>query len=229
MNDKDAPVLVATGIAKSYPGAGGGEVLADVNLSLSGGDSLAITGASGCGKSTLLHVLGGLIRPDRGQVLLSGNDLLAASASGQGRLRNRYLGFVYQFHHLLGEFSSLENVAMPLFIGGVAKAEALERAAVLLAQVGLADHSGKPPAALSGGQRQRVAIARALAASPVCILADEPTGNLDRKTASAVVDTLLEQCASNRCALLLATHDSEQAGRLAGIAQLRDGVLEGAD
>ena len=226
MSDTDSPVLAATGVAKSYAGD---VVLADVSLSLAAGDSLAITGASGCGKSTLLHVLGGLIRPDRGRVLLAGNDLLALAAGEQGRLRNRCLGFVYQFHHLLGEFTALENVAMPLLIGGVSKSEARARAESLLARVGLADHSGKPPAALSGGQRQRVAIARALAADPVCILADEPTGNLDRKSAAGVVDTLLEQCDNSRCALLLATHDGEQAKRLAANAQLRDGMLQDAN
>ena len=225
MSDCKDAVLAATGIAKSYPGTDGA-VLADVSLSLAAGDSLAITGASGCGKSTLLHVLAALIAPDRGRVLLAGNDLLAASAAAAGRLRNRHLGFVYQFHHLLGEFSSLENVAMPLLIGGASRAEACARAADLLEQVGLAGHAGKPPAALSGGQRQRVAIARALACRPACILADEPTGNLDRRTAAGVIDTLLEQCDSSRCALLLATHDREQAGRLAATMQLRDGNLQ---
>ena len=226
MSEETNPVLVASGLAKSYPG--GDVVLVDVNLSLAAGDSLAITGVSGCGKSTMLHVLGGLIRPDKGKVLLAGNDLLAASATAQGKLRNRHMGFVYQFHHLLDEFTSLENVAMPLLIGGTNRSEALAKAETLLNRVGLIAHAGKPPAQLSGGQRQRVAIARALAGNPACILADEPTGNLDRKNAAEVIDTLLEQCENSRCALLLATHDHEQAKRLASIMQLQDGILQQA-
>ncbi len=220
-----AAVLQATDLEKSFAGTGGGIVLAGASLQLCSGDSLAVMGASGCGKSTLLHVLGGLVKPDAGEVLLAGANLTSASLTEQGRLRNRHLGFVYQFHHLLGEFSAAENVAMPLLIRNVARPQALERAQELLAAVGLAALAGQPPATLSGGERQRVAIARALAGEPACLLADEPTGNLDRHTAAAVIDLLLSQCSERSCALLLATHDPEQAAKLANRSELHDGKL----
>lgn len=220
------PVLMAESLRKSYPGTGGGEVLAGASLSMRSGESLAVVGASGCGKSTLLHMLGGLAAPDSGTVTLAGSALTGVSPAQQGRLRNRHLGFIYQMHHLLGEFSAVENVAMPLEVAGCATKQALDRARALLARLGMEEHFGKLPGALSGGERQRVAVARALVNEPDCVLADEPTGNLDRKSAAAVLDLLLEQCSELGCALLMATHDLAQASQLDARRELRDGRLE---
>ena len=207
-------------------GAGPVEVLKQVSLRLDSGDTLAITGASGSGKSTLLHLLGGLDRPDRGTVRLLGQDLAALGETERAALRNRALGFVYQFHHLLPEFSALENVAMPLLIGGCRAGEAAERAAGLLERIGLGERREHRPAELSGGERQRVAIARALVTDPRCLLADEPTGNLDQDNARHVCELLLGLCRERGAALLVVTHDPYIAAAMDKRAQLNAGCLE---
>lgn len=216
-------VINATAISKAYPG--GTQILTDLNLTVARGESVAIVGASGCGKSTLLHVLAGLIKPEQGKCELVGEDLTTASPKQQGKLRNQSLGFVYQFHHLLAEFTAAENVAMPSLLGNVPRKQALAKAIELLTAVGLVDHANKLPSKLSGGERQRVAITRALANNPECVLADEPTGNLDQSLASSVIDLLLQQCSERGCALILATHDHTAAKRLGRCLQLQNGTL----
>lgn len=229
-DSENAHVLQCCDVRKHYQQGGEQvEVLTGVNLSIAAGEKLAIVGASGSGKSTLLNMLGGLDDPSSGEVWIQGAAVAPMSESVRARWRNKHLGFVYQFHHLLPEFSALENVAMPLLIGGVSPADARERARVLLTEVGLAARTSHKPAALSGGERQRVAIARALATGPACVLMDEPTGNLDPATAATVLELLLKLNIESRISFVIVTHDRQIAARMDRVVSLEGGQLHAVE
>lgn len=217
-------VIQCEGLSKTYAGLDV-SVLDNINLTVGAGQQIAIVGASGSGKSTLLHLLGGLDTPSKGKVQLLGQDINQLSESQKGHIRNQSLGFVYQFHHLLPEFTAVENVAMPLLIRRVAREQALASAAEMLDKVGLSHRLAHMPGELSGGERQRAALARALVTKPACILADEPTGNLDRGSANQVFDLLLEINALLKTSLVVVTHDLSLAERMQQQFQLQDGQL----
>lgn len=218
-------ILQCQGLAKTYQGLDT-SVLTGVDLQLAAGDHVAIVGASGSGKSTLLHLLGGLDAPTQGEVAWLGKPLASLSERDKSAMRNQYLGFVYQFHHLLPEFSALENVAMPLLIRRMPRVEALAQAEHYLSLVGLSHRLEHTPGELSGGERQRAALARALVTQPRCILADEPTGNLDRQTAEQVFELLLHIQSQQGTALVVVTHDLALAARMHRQYRLQDGMLQ---
>ena len=219
-------ILACEAVCKNYyDGQLNVQVLDNLTLQVNKGQSIGIVGASGSGKSTLLHILGGLGKPTSGRVSLMGQDLSELSQKQLSGLRNQYLGFVYQFHHLLPEFSALENVMMPLLIGKRPKEQARERALLMLEKVGLKNRVLHRPGELSGGERQRAAIARALVTDPACLLADEPTGNLDRKNALNILDMMMELKQELGTALVVVTHDDEMAARFDRVLNMTDGAL----
>ena len=219
-------ILACEAVCKNYyDGQLNVQVLDNLTLQVDKGRSIGIVGASGSGKSTLLHISGGLDKPTSGHVSLMGQDLSQLSQKQLSGLRNQYLGFVYQFHHLLPEFSALENVMMPLLIGKRPKEQARERALLMLEKVGLKNRVLHRPGELSGGERQRAAIARALVTDPACLLADEPTGNLDRKNALNILDMMMELKQELGTALVVVTHDDEMAARFDRVLNMTDGAL----
>ena len=228
MSESASP-LVAEGLVKSYPqGRDRLTVLRGVDLTVASGERVAVVGRSGSGKSTLLHLLAGLSDPDEGAVTVQGQRLTGASAAARARIRNASMGFVYQFHHLLPEFTAVENVAMPLLVGGIAPAPALDRAQALLRQVDVVDRDAHRPHQLSGGERQRVAVARALAARPAVVLADEPTGSLDAANAEGVLEVMIGASATDSAALVVVTHDEAIAKRMDRVVMLVHGVVRPA-
>ena len=203
------------------------EVLRQISLQVKRGEQLAILGSSGSGKTTLLNLLGGLDLPSRGRVIIAGQDLAEVDETERGRLRNLYLGFVYQFHHLLAEFNALENISMPLLIGGYSRKDALQKSQIMLERVGLLDRASHKPSELSGGERQRIAIARALVTEPACVLLDEPTGNLDRNTALSIQALMSDLNEKLDISYIVVTHDESFADTLDRKLFLRDGMLHG--
>lgn len=227
MNDQGTLVIEARGISRGFrQGPKRVEVLKNISLQVPAGTSMAIVGASGAGKSTLLHILGGLDRPDEGEVLIDGKSLWQMSERERGDLRNSRMGFIYQFHHLLPEFTALENVAMPLLIRGEPTSVAAQRATDILETVGLGQRLDHKPGELSGGERQRAAVARALVGEPACVLGDEPTGNLDERIANQVFDQLLELNTELKTSLILVTHDMRLAAKMDRQLELHMGGLK---